>query len=603
MAAVFRTATMMVLALVLSICAPAHAGESDLAWSTFLGGSGEEPGWNFWASYKYGICVDHLYNVYVAGTTYSTDFPITSGCLTDTLSGDCDVFIAKIDSTGSSLMYSTFLGGRYEDWCADIDVDPGGAVCVTGATESWDFPTSKVHYQHTFGGARDAFVTRLNAAGDSLLLSSFIGGDSTDWGAGIVAQGDSVIFLAGATVSVDFPLDSKTAQLPGRGGEDAFVMRLYTNGWQIYYSRLLGGSSRDLATGIAIGETDNAFVTGWTSSADYPVTPGAFDTDFSSGHCVQSDGFVTKLDITGDYLEYSTFLGESWDDWIFGIAVDGSGCAYVTGMTYSEAFPTTPGAYDTTHKEEHMTFVTKLGSMGQSLAYSTFLGDWGENYGCGIALDDHQNVYLTGMTDSYGFPVTPGAFEPTNPPGNDAFVTKINSTGSALAYSTYLGAGAHEGGHDIAVDDDGNAYVVGCTSSDDFPITSCAFDCTYNGNNDVFVSRLNIGSYFAPPEPIQDLATMKAGSPDDSLGHLHLSWSPSVSDAGLTHYVVYRSTDPASAGDSLSATTDTEFLDQYVTGDAATNYCYMILAVDTYGKKSESGNMAGEFDRTVSPGE
>jgi hypothetical protein len=230
-----------------------------------------------------------------------------------------------------------------------------------------------------------------------------------------------------------------------------------------------------------------AYVTGVTRSAKYPTTPGAFDTTFNGDF----DAFVTKLNASGSALAYSTFLGGTSVDQGFGIAVDGEGRAYVTGITFSIDYPTTPGAFDTTFNGNEDTFVTKLNASGSALRYSTSLGGEGIDDGLGIAVRG-DNAFVTGRTSSADYPTTPGAFD-TTPNGDiDAFVTKLNASGSALRYSTFLGGSSIDDGLGIAVRGD-NAFVTGSTLSVDYPTTPGAFDTTPNGDFDAFVTKLPTG--------------------------------------------------------------------------------------------------------------
>jgi hypothetical protein len=234
---------------------------------------------------------------------------------------------------------------------------------------------------------------------------------------------------------------------------------------------------------------DNAYVTGATSSADFPTTPGAFDITLGG----PSDVFVTKLNASGSALIYSTFLGGTGLDRGIDIAVDGRGRAYVTGETSSADFPTTPGAFDITLGGPSDVFVTKLNASGSALVYSTFLGGSDSDAGLGIAVGTRDRAYVTGETRSADFPTTPGAFDRTLGGSNDAFVTKLKASGSALVYSTFLGGSNLDLGFGIAVDGEGRAYVTGITASPTYPTTPGAFDTTFNGGEDAFVTKLPTG--------------------------------------------------------------------------------------------------------------
>jgi hypothetical protein len=254
------------------------------------------------------------------------------------------------------------------------------------------------------------------------------------------------------------------------------------------YSTFLGGANTDSGQGVAVNGDGRAYVTGENQSPNFPTTTGAYDTSFNLG-----DAFVTKLNASGSQLVYSTFLGGTSQDLGFGIAVQ-EGRAYVTGKTFSTDYPTTTGAYDITFNggvNDGDAFVTKLNASGSALIYSTFLG--GTNIsesGLGIAVDGTGSAYVTGLTSSADYPTTTGAFDTTHNGGfGDAFVTKLNASGSALAYSTFLGGASFDQGSAIAVRG-GKAYVTGSTDSDNYPTTTGAFDTTYNGNSDAFVTKL-----------------------------------------------------------------------------------------------------------------
>jgi hypothetical protein len=306
-------------------------------------------------------------------------------------------------------------------------------------------------------------------------------------------------YITGFTYSSDFPTTPGALQATLAGGSNAFVTKLNAAGSALLYSTYLGGSGYNFGGGIAIDGSGNAYVVGWTRSTDFPTTPGALQTKYGGG---ASDAFVSKLNADGSALLYSTYLGGSGSEegnW-FSIAVDASGNSYVTGDTGSSDFPTTPGAFQTTFAGGGEfgvdAFVTKLNPSGSSLIYSTYLGGSDEEQGTGVAVDASGNAYVSGHTSSSDFPTTPGAFQTTSGGFDDPFVSKLNGTGSALLYSTYLGSTGGRGAFNlaafaIALDGTGNAYVTGYTNASDFPTTPGAFQTTYGGNIDAFVSKLN----------------------------------------------------------------------------------------------------------------
>src|SRR5215204_3288946 len=392
------------------------------------------------------------------------------------------------------LDYSTFLGKGHIDAGLGIAVRDGNAY-VTGFTSTVNYPTTPGAYDRTYNSSTDAFVTKLNASGSALVYSTFLGGTNHDEGLGIAVDGTDRVYVTGVTRSVDYPTTSSALDTTKNGFSDAFVTKLNASGSALAYSTFLGGTSDDAGRGIAVRE-GRAYVTGQTTSADYPTTPGAFDTT----HNGNSDAFVTKLNASGSGLVYSTFLGGTSYEIGAGIAVQ-DGMAYVTGQTESADFPTTTGAFDTTHNGFSDAFVTKLNASGSELTYSTFLGGTSGDVGLGtsgevglgIAVREGR-AYVAGHTTSADYPTTPGAFDTTFNGGNqDAFVTVLNTSGSALAYSTFLGGASGDFVGDIALDGSGRAYVTGQTTSADYPTTHAAFDPTFNGNSDAFVTKLPTG--------------------------------------------------------------------------------------------------------------
>ena len=456
-----------------------------LVYSTYLGSNSFSEG--------NGIAVDSSGDAYVTGFTGS-NFPLMNPQQPD-YGGGGDAYVTKFNPSGSALVYSTYLGGNAYDIGYGIAVDSSGDAYVTGYTQGGDFPVTPGALQTNFGGGQaDAFVTMLNPTGSALLYSTYLGGSGLDAGYGVAVDNLGNAHVTGGTNSTDFPVTPGAFQT-ACGGKDncqygtAFVAEFNVTGSALVYSTYLGGNYDDAGTGIAVDSSGNVYVTGGTNSTNFPTTPGAFQPTLGGN----GNAFVAKFNPTGSALVYSTYLGGSGGDGSSGIALDGSGSAYVTGYTGSNNFPSTPGAFQTTCGSASScdnTFVTKFNPSGSALVYSTYLGGSIYDYGYGIAVDNSGDVYVTGFTESTNFPTTPGALQTTYGGGVDAFVTEFNPTGSALLYSTYLGGNVNDYGYGIALDSSGDAYVTGFTQSTNFPTTPGAFQTTYGGYYDAFVSKI-----------------------------------------------------------------------------------------------------------------
>ena len=366
-----------------------NATGSTLVYSTYFGGNKDDLG--------YGIAVDSFGNAYVTGQTSSTDFPTANALQPAYGAGTQDAFIAKLDATGSVLTYSTYLGGNSDDAAQGIAVDGSGSAYVTGWTNSANFPTANPFQPTYAGGPRDAFVTKVNAAGSALTYSTYLGdsGFEMAWGIAVDSLGNA--YLVGETNSTNFPT-SNPLQPHNGGGSDAFVSKLNATGSALTYSTYLGGSGEEFGQGIAVDSSGNAAVTGYTDSTDFPMV-NALQSTYAEGG---DDIFIAKVNAVGSALVYSTYLGGSGDDTSNGIAMDASGNAYVTGKTTSTSNPAQPahggGLYDAV--------VAKVNAVGSTLVYSTYLGGSGDEVGWGIAVDGSGNAIASGRTRSADFPRT-----------------------------------------------------------------------------------------------------------------------------------------------------------------------------------------------------
>ncbi len=457
-----------------------------LSYSTYLGGSGNDN-----AS---AIAVDASGNAYVAGSTNSSDFP-TVNPLQATLKveGYNTAFVSKLNTTGSALIYSTYLGGSGGDGANGIAVDSSGNAYLTGGTGSSDFPTVNP-LQAYLKGNGTAFVSKLDAAGSALVYSTYLGGSIADYGNGIAVDASGNAYVAGYTYSPDFPTVNPFQAICGGckvGFWAAFISKLNAAGSALVYSTFLGGSFADQANAIAVDASGSAYVAGTTSSTDFPTL-----NPLQPRYGGNGDAFVTKLNAAGSALVYSTYLGGSGGEFGEGIAVDASGSAYVTGITSSTDFPTVNplqphmgGGYSYTENS----FVSKLNAAGSALVYSTYLGGSDADWSRGIAVDPSGNAYVAGQTYSTDFP-TVNPLQPTPQRYDSAFVSKLNAAGSALAYSTYLGGTSGNYANGIAVDTSGNAYVTGASASTNFPTVNPVQATNHNKN--VYLADNDNGNAF-----------------------------------------------------------------------------------------------------------
>jgi hypothetical protein len=453
-----------------------------IAYSTFLGGSGADEGM--------GIAVDQRGNAYVAGRTLSVDYPHTPGAFDPAIGGPSgsDAFVTKLDATGSRVLYSTYIGGGDTDEASAIAVDEDGNAFITGQTWSADYPVTLDAALASSSAAGDAFVSELGADGSQLVHSTLLGGSSRDAGLAIARAGGGV-YVTGYTASSDFPTTPDGFDLAFGGATDIFMAEFAIASGRLAYSTFVGGTGADAGFGIAADEQGGVYVTGRTSSGDYPTTASAFDSNLDGS----VDAVVTKLQVGGPVLTYSTLLGGAAFDAGAAIAVDRRGRAHVTGVTASGDYPTTAAAHDASFGGVTDAFVTVLGTDGSAPAYSTFLGGGNRDEGLGIALDEEQRSHVTGLTWSPDYPTTADAAGLALKGSADAFMTRLGAGGGPLVYSTFIGGTDYDAGRAIAVDESGRRiYLTGETLSADHPTTSAAFDPGANGGRDAFVTRVDL---------------------------------------------------------------------------------------------------------------
>ncbi len=460
-----------------------------IVFSTYLGGSGDDN--------ALGIAVDAAGNTYVVGYTESGNFPV-QGPINPALNGTRDIFVTKINAANTAYVYSTFLGGSGQDgsiFGVGVDVDSGGNAFVTGETRSNDFPTM-VPDQATFGGGTsDAFVAKVNPAGNALVFSTYLGGTGTDTANAIKLDAAGAAYIVG-TATVGFPVTPGSYQTTLGGTGDAIVAKYSTVG-ALLWATYLGGSLSELGYGIALAGS-NPVVTGRTASLDFPTSPGALQAANAGG---VADAFITQLDTNGTTIVSSTYLGGGSIDVGYGIAVDASGNIYVGGRAGSTDFPISAGAPQNTNGGGDDGFMTKLNPTLTTLLYSTYIGGPNSDTVKAMAIDSAGNAYAVGDDSFAGFPLV-NQFQ-TYSGTADGFIAVINATGTAFLLATYQGGsgGGSEGGRAICIDASNNAYVAGWSSSAAFPTLS-PIQATLGGGFDGFVAKFTIGVAPPPPPPV-----------------------------------------------------------------------------------------------------
>ena len=424
---------------------------SQVVYATYLGGSDSDK--------AAAIAVDSAGNTYVTGSTSSTDFPTTPGEVQTSPGGSMNAFVAKLNSVGSQLVYSTYLGGSDADSGKGIAVDAAGNAYVVGQTRSANFPTANP-IQAALGGGSDAFVAKLNPLGTGLIYSTYLGGKNDDEGSAIAVDSSGNAYVTGSTQSSNFP------------------------------------TANPLQTFIGNGTCVTGF--GFTRASNFPTTAallasiwgGTWFLHFYTGPpgppppC--ADAFVSKVNPSGSALVFSTYLGGSSDDRGSAIAVDSSGSVYVTGRTSSPHFPTA-NAIQVVLGGFTNAFVARLNATGSALMFSTYLGGNGSDEGTGITVDSSGSAYVTGNTSSTNFPtVFPVQILSS---GSHSFATKLNPAGTALVYSGYLGGTDVDHSFAIAVDSGGNAYVTGMTRSTNFPTVNPR-QAFLSGFSNAFIAKI-----------------------------------------------------------------------------------------------------------------
>lgn len=452
-----------------------------LTYSTFLGGSGQE--------IPNGIAVDPTGNVYIAGAVESADFPVMSA-FQPRLSGDTDIFVAKLNASGNALIYATYIGGSEYDEASGVAVDAAGGVTLVGGTDSSNFPVQNAYQSSLANPIGAGFVTRLNPNGSALTFSTYLNGNSSqfgfgDWVNAVAVDASGSAYVTGITDSRTFPTTANAYQR-AVGAVNAFISKFDATG-ALVYSTYLGGLGVDAGNAIAVDGEGNAYVAGSTQVSAFP-TVSAFQNVAGGGNCVTSststttvpcpDGFVAKLNPQGSRLLFSTYLGGSGPDEAYGIAVDSLGSAHVTGYTQAQNFPTSNGSTQRTFGGLADSFLVKLSPTGSALVYGTYLGGSSTEFAFSVAVSSLGFAYVAGQTSSADFPVM-NPYQTNRGGTTDAFLAVFDPQGLTV-FSTYMGGPGFNRGTGVAVDRAGSAYITGLTRSSTFPTVN-ALQSSYAG--------------------------------------------------------------------------------------------------------------------------
>lgn len=387
-----------------------------------------------------------------------------------------------IDPGLDHLLASTYLGGEGNERGNSIIIDKSGNVFLTGYTESIDFPIVG-GYDSTYNDSMDVFIAKFNSSLDTLLASTYLGGVREDEGLSIALDSSGNVFLTGCTGSSDFPIVNGYDSTYNGCLFDAFVAKLNNSLDSLLASTFLGGSWGDWGNSIIIDDSNNVFIAGWTGSPEFPIV-GGYDSTYNG----YGDVFVAKMNNSLNSLLASTFLGGSENDEAFSIIIDDTGNVFLTGKTASANFPII-GGYDPSFNGNVDVFVAKLNHSLNSLLASTYLGGGDVEEGNSIAIDNSQNIFITGYTQSPDFPIV-GGYDPSFNGYADVFIAKLNNSLDILLASTFLGGSEWEVGNCIYLNNPEDIFVIGVTYSSDFPIVE-GYDSTLGGEKDVFIAKLN----------------------------------------------------------------------------------------------------------------
>ena len=459
-----------------------------LTYSSYLAGSGSQ--------YVNDIVIDNNNCMVVVGQTRSEDFPVYEP-IQNTYAGTFDLFITKISTETSEILYSTYFGGSGREDNPHLVLDADDNMYLICTAYSTDLPTVNA-FQASLNGTCDAYVFKLNSHGDEILFATYYGGEDVEYAADIEIDASLMVYIAGNTISSELPLQNPFCDTaPGVGGElDGFVAKFNASGSALIYATYLGGKDRDVINDLAITSGGEAYVVGSTFATDFPVANPLYNCMILAND--QVDAFITKFSAGGNTLAFSTYIGGTETDWLESIDLDADGNAYMLGCSMSDDFPVlhaiqperVPGGINGGADM----IIAAISSAGDELLFGTYFGGSDEDYGEGLSLGPDGSIFITGYTYSPDFPLEnyiDGVLDGVAGTP-DALVVRLTSDGTEVAYSTYLGGSNSDVGIAIASSETGYALLTGYTISNDFPLVN-ETQSSSPGYYDVFVSRIEGG--------------------------------------------------------------------------------------------------------------
>jgi fibronectin type 3 domain-containing protein len=558
-------------------------------FSTYVGGSGYDS--------SYDSDIDSSGNLYVCGQTDSYDFPSVKGHYQSFLNGYTDGFLFKMDPTGKSLLLATYIGGSDSDYATSVRVDGKQNIFLAGLTSSSDFPTTDGAYNESIynytGWMNDFFILKFDSRVTTLLFSTYVGGAQDETVSKqpshcLDIDADGNVYFAGTTYSANFPVTADAYQNTLTGGSgggpkewwapDIVMFELSSDGTSLLYATFLGGMYYEYVSALEYRDPGLVYLGGATESDDFNVTKNAFSTTKSGW----TDAIISVLSVIDCSLIYSTFIGGISSQMIADIDVDASGTVYACGVTYSSDFPVRKDAYSTQNNGEDDGFVLAIDISSNVMNVSTYIGGTSSDSLDSLMLDSNSDIHLAGVTNSGDFPVKEGSFQDVHSDPDqggwrwsDVLYVKMESDGTDLVYSTFIGGPGYENCVSVFLDvATGLPIVIGSTESPSFPVTEDAYQITLNGFSDVFLIEIDL--ILPPLSPMNPMAT-----PGDDF--VNITWEEPIFDGGapIEYYLVSKGIE---SGDYLWE--EDAGLNLFFNDTNATNgkiYFYAIRAVNSAG--------------------